>query len=91
MREKCIFEWDSEKEKHNIHKHGVDFPQAAQAFRDPKRKIIIDSKHSRKEERYFCLGKVGGKILTARFTYRKGKIRIIGAGFWRGARPYYEK
>lgn len=91
MRDKCIFEWDPEKEKTNIHKHGIDFTEAAEAFRDARRKIITDSKHSGKEERYFCLGKVGGKILTVRFTYRKGKIRVIGAGFWRGARRYYEK
>ncbi len=33
-----------------------------------------------KEERLFCLGKVGGRILTVRLTYREGSIRIYGGG-----------
>jgi uncharacterized DUF497 family protein len=85
------FIWDLEKEFVNINKHGVDFITAAKAFKDIKRKIYIDSKHSKKEERFFCVGKVKGKILTVRFTYRKEKIRIIGAGYWRKGKQYYEK
>jgi len=34
---------------------------------------------------------VGGNILTVRFVYREGKIRIFGAGFWRKGRKYYEE
>lgn len=30
------------------------------------------------------------KIATVRFTPRKGRIRIIGAGFWRAGRKLYE-
>ena len=85
------FIWDFEKELTNIYKHGVDFVTAAKAFKDPKRKIYIDSKHSKKEERFFCIGKVEDRILTVRFTYRHGKIRIIGAGYWRKGEQYYEK
>ena len=86
------FVWDCAKELANIDKHGVDFITAAKVFKDTKRKIYIDSKHSRKEERFFCIGKVEGKIVTVRFTYRVGKIRIFGAGYWRkGERYYYEK
>lgn len=85
------FIWDFEKELTNIYKHGVDFVTAAKAFKDPRRKIYIDSKHSKKEERFFCIGKVEDRILTVRFTYRHGKIRIIGAGYWRKGEQYYEK
>lgn len=85
------FTWDLERELVNIHKHGVDFVTAARAFKDPNRKIYIDSKHSGKEERHFCIGKVEGKILTVRFTYRGGKIRIFGAGYWRKGEEYYEQ
>ena len=53
------FVWDSAKEADNIHKHGVDFIAASKAFKDPNRKIYTDSKHSAKEERFFCIGKVG--------------------------------
>ena len=85
------FVWGIEKELTNIKKHGVDFYAAAKTFRDPKRKIYIDSKHSEKEERYFCIGESGGRILTVRFTYRSGIIRIFGAGYWRKGARYYEK
>lgn len=85
------FVWDEEKESANIRKHKVDFITASKAFKDAKRKIYIDSKHAEKEERFFCIGKVGNKILTVRFTYREGKIRIFGAGYWGKGRDYYEK
>ena len=85
------FIWDQEKELVNVHKHGIDFTIAALVFKDGKRKIYIDSRHTEKEERYFCIGKVEDKILTVRFTYRAGKIRIFGAGYWRKGRQYYEK
>lgn len=90
-KELSSFIWDFEKESDNIHKHGIDFIMAAKAFKDPKRKIYTDSKHSKKEERFFCIGKVEGKILTVRFTYRGAKIRIFGAGYWRKGGRYYEK
>lgn len=90
-KESGSFVWDFEKELANIHKHGIDFVSAAKAFKDPKRKIYIDSKHSEKEERFFCIGKVENEILTVRFTCRGGKIRIFGAGYWRKGKWYYEK
>lgn len=85
------FIWDETKELINIYKHGVDFITACKVFKDSKRKVYIDSKHIKREERFFCIGKVEGKILTVRFTYRQGKIRIIGAGYWRKGRWYYEE
>jgi len=85
------FTWDPNKETINIDKHGVDFTIAAKVFMDVKRKIFTDSQHSKSETRYFCIGKVNNKILTVRFSYRKDKIRIIGAGYWRKGRRYYEK
>jgi len=85
------FIWDPVKEESNVSKHGINFTIATQAFTDPYRKIFIDEKHTQDEERYFCLGKVKGRILTVRFLYRNGKIRIIGAGFWRKGKKYYDQ
>ena len=90
-KESGSFIWDFEKELANIHKHGIDFVTAAKAFKDPRRKIYIDFKHSKKEARFFCIGKVENEILTVRFTYRGEKIRIFGAGYWRKGERYYEK
>lgn len=92
MKKRSVrFVWDVKKELENISKHQLDFTEASKAFLDPNRKIFMDSEHSKKEERYFCVGKIGGKILTVRFTYRACKIRIIGAGYWRKGRKYYEE
>lgn len=85
------FIWNPAKERDNLRKHGVDFFTAAKAFTDPGRKVFMDSKHSVKEERFFCIGKVNNRVLTVRFTYRGGKIRIIGAGYWRKGEKHYEK
>lgn len=84
------FVWDAEKELANIRKHGIDFSVAAGVFKDPSRKIYVDAEHSKKESRYFCLGLVGGRVITVRFIHRDGKIRIFGAGYWRKGARHYE-
>ncbi len=84
------FVWDTEKERLNILKHGVSFREATRVFGDPNRKIDRDSMHSGEEPRFFCYGQTGRGILTVRFTYREGVIRIFGAGFWRKGRKCYE-
>jgi len=86
-----LFEWDEAKEQENILKHGVDFRTASRAFLDEDRLIAEDEAHSAEEPRLFCIGLVDSKVITARFTYRKNKIRIIGAGFWRKGKRFYEK
>lgn len=85
------FIWDSRRELDNAQKHGVDFAAAARAFIDPRRKIFVDSRHSQTEPRFFCIGKVGGQVLTVRFVHRNDRIRIFGAGYWRKGAKYYEK
>jgi uncharacterized DUF497 family protein len=86
------FEWDIEKDLNNQEKHGVSFIIAQYAFADPKRVILEDVTHSTEsEKRFYCLGKVGEGILTVRFTYRKHRIRIFGAGYWRKGRHIYDQ
>ena len=85
------FEWDEDKNAENLKKHGVNFETAQYAFIDPKRVIAQDITHSRIEKRHYCFGKVKGGVLTVRFTYRSGRIRIIGAGYWRKGKSVYEK
>jgi uncharacterized DUF497 family protein len=85
------FEWDENKNKQNIRKHGIDFETAQYAFFDPKRVVAEDIVHSKFEKRYYVFGKVKGGVLTVRFTYRSNRIRIIGAGYWRKGKAIYEK
>ena len=87
------FEWDNNKNDSNVKKHGVSFELAQYAFKDQNRIIAYDRKHSTKnEKRYFCYGMLNDTVLTVRFTMRRNKIRIFGAGYWReGRKFYYEK
>lgn len=85
------FEWDEAKDLVNQAKHGVPFALAQQAFFDPKRVIAEDLSHSEREPRYFCFGWVEDGVMTVRFTWRDGRIRIIGAGYWRKGKSVYEK
>ena len=85
------FEWDSAKDEENQRKHGVSFVEAQYAFADPHRVIAEDLIHSQREPRYFCFGRVGEGIVTVRFTYRAGVIRIFGAGYWRRGKAIYEQ
>jgi uncharacterized protein len=48
-------------------------------------------RHSANKKRYFCIGAVDGEILTVRFTWRDGRIRIFGAGYWRKGKQVYEE
>ncbi|MEZ4659052.1 MAG: BrnT family toxin [Caldilineaceae bacterium] len=83
------FEWDEYKNQENQSKHGVSFEEAQHAFVDPDRLILADESHSTAEERWFCVGRITTGIITVRFTYRDGKIRIFGAGYWRKMRRLY--
>ena len=72
-------------------KHGVAFGVAQHAFFDPLRVIAEDLSHSGAEQRYFCFGWVDGGVMTVRFTWREGQIRIFGAGNWRKGKKIYEQ
>lgn len=86
---KVQFEWDSNKDAENQLEHGVPFSLAQYAFADPHRVIAEDLAHSKSEKRYYCFGEVEGGILTVRFTYRGGVVRIFGAGYWRKGKAIY--
>ena len=84
------FEWDPAKDLENQRKHNVSFAEAQLAFADSSRVIAEDLGHSAKEMRYYCIGRVDQGVMTVRFTYRDGVIRIIGAGYWRKGKSIYE-
>ncbi|MDA3920260.1 MAG: BrnT family toxin [Salinisphaera sp.] len=87
------FEWDEAKNTLNKRKHRVSFYEAQHAFVDSKRVIAEDRAHSQKEQRYYCFGsnEEGTGVLTVRFTYRSGYMRIIGADYWRKGKRIYEQ
>ena len=71
-------EWDDEKEKINIQKHGLDFSTAAKVFDDINRLEYYDEIHSIDEERYKVIGYIG-KYLSVIFTERGEYTRLISA------------
>ena len=86
-----MYHWNDERNDANREKHGIAFEDAVLAFSDPRRIILRDEKHSLRETRWFCIGRVKGRVLTVRFTYRDTTIRIFGAAEWRKWRKFYEE
>lgn len=69
------FEWDENKRKYNLEKHGVDFMDAIEIFDDPNR---IEFENTRKEEtRFQTVGMVHDVVLFLVYTLRGKKKRII--------------
>ncbi len=69
------FEFDENKSKINQEKHGIDFVEAQQLWRDPN-KIELLAK-TEDEPRFMLIGKIGGKHWSAIITYRQTNIRLI--------------
>jgi uncharacterized DUF497 family protein len=85
------FEWDDAKDRLNRVKHGVSFALAQEAFFDSRRVVAEDLQHSGTEKRFYCFGEVEGGVMTVRFTWRDGRIRIFSAGYWRKGKAIYEQ
>ncbi len=73
-----IFEWDEEKAKLNLKKHGIPFETAAKVFLDENRIEIYDEAHSMDEDRYITIG-LAGEVLFVVYTERSAKLRLISA------------
>ena len=72
------FEWDDEKYKINIKKHGIYFEDAVRVFFDEFLIDDYDKDHSDYEDRIKIIGKVE-KVLVVIYTERVEKFRIISA------------
>lgn len=69
------FEYDLAKSLSNKAKHGVDFEEAQELWSDPDR--ILAPTFVTAEPRFLAIGKIGGKVWTAVFTWRGDRVRII--------------
>ena len=72
------FEWDRDKADANLRKHGVDFADAANVFRDPS-VLEHEDLGPHPEPRYNALGMVNDRLLFVVYAERSGRIRIIPA------------
>ena len=60
-----VFEYDSDKNRKNIEKHGISFPNAARVFFDYDRIELYDDEHSTEENRYNTIGDTSaGSLVT---------------------------
>ena len=79
------FNWDPNKARTNLAKHGVSFRLATSVFRDPLALTIFDDEHSENEERWVTLGRAeNGQTLVVIHTSQwietaEIKVRIISA------------
>jgi uncharacterized DUF497 family protein len=74
------FEWDPEKARRNLAKHGVSFDEASSAFADPLSLTIDDPDHSQGEHRLLLLGETySGKLVVVAHLADDETVRIISA------------
>ena len=76
-----LFEWDPNKNKKNIDKHGIDFNDALTIFDDDERLEAIDDRNDYGEERGQVIGEAKPGVLMAVYTWRKNNTsrRMISA------------
>ncbi len=75
-----VFEWDPNKARSNLAKHGVSFDEASTAFRDALSITIGDPLHSEYEDRFVLIGaSCRNRLLVVVHTERGDRIRIISA------------
>lgn len=72
-------EWDEDKARSNLRKHGVSFQLAARAFYDPARLDRFDNREDYGEDRFLTIGLVSDVELVVAYTLRNNTIRIISA------------
>ncbi len=74
------FEWDDEKARRNLSKHGVSFEEAQTVFDDDLARISSDGEHSVAENREIIAGRAeSGRLLLVSFTSRGDATRLINA------------
>ena len=87
------FQWDEEKARANLAKHGVSFEEAETVFDDRLYVDFYDPKHSLNEHRYIIIGQSNERrVLIVSYTERNDAIRLINAReLTRSERRDYEK
>lgn len=73
------FEWDINKEKLNLRKHGIPFPFATRFFLGANRMERLNNRDNCKETRWLTIGLVDAIEIVVCYTIRGEKIRIISA------------
>ncbi len=70
------FEWDENKRKLNLAKHGIDFKDAHQIF-EGITFTFEDDRYNYGEERYITIGMLRGTVVVVAHTESDDMIRLI--------------
>jgi uncharacterized DUF497 family protein len=75
------FEWDPEKNRINLRKHGVRFEDAIRVFDTTELVLdLFDEQHSDFEERFISIGPItGGLVLVVWTEMVEDVVRVISA------------
>ena len=74
-----LFEWDEDKARQNVEKHGVSFDEGRTVFNDPFAITMSDPDHSEDENRWIDIGfSAAGRLVVVWYTERGECIRLIG-------------
>lgn len=69
------FQYDQDKSAASKDKHGIDFEEAQELWRDPD--LLEIPARAMDEPRWVVIGKLGGKHWSAVITRRSGDVRAI--------------
>lgn len=69
------FEFDKEKSRSNLKKHGIDFNKAQELWNDPK--LLEIPAKDLDEPRFLVIGRIESIFWSGVITYRESNIRII--------------
>jgi uncharacterized protein len=86
------FEWDEQKARANLAKHGIDFADAVGVFEDPFT-LTREDPDAQGEQRFVSVGMdMLGRVLVVVYTHRGERIRPIYARRAnRREREFYER
>ena len=76
------FEWDADKAKANLRKHGISFEEARTVFFDENAVQFFDPDHSDEEDRFILLGMSSKlRVIVVCHCFREGEavIRLFSA------------
>jgi hypothetical protein len=74
-----IYQWDPDKAKANVKKHGIEFADAVGIFDDPEA-ITREDPDSEGEQRFLSIGlDILGRTIVVAYTYRGEAFRLISA------------
>ena len=73
-----LFDWDEEKAKSNLAKHGISFDESTSVFDDPLFLTFADLEHALQEQRFLIMEESArGRLLVISYTDRKDITRLI--------------